>query len=102
MAKVVDLGAVGYYQQQVTPTAAHRASSRNRVAAVGPEVSVAFPKQMFFVSLRYNYEFMAENPRARQRRHADAHEAVLGRVRKPFPCHAKGRPEPALFADTDH
>jgi hypothetical protein len=31
------------------------------VAAVGPEVSVAFPKQMFFASLRYNYEFMAEN-----------------------------------------
>lgn len=32
-----------------------------RVAAVGPEVSMMFPKQMFFVSLRYNYEFMAEN-----------------------------------------
>jgi hypothetical protein len=31
------------------------------VAAIGPEVSVMFPKQMFFVSLRYNYEFMAEN-----------------------------------------
>jgi hypothetical protein len=33
----------------------------NRVAAIGPEVSVMFPKQMFFVSLRYNYEFMAES-----------------------------------------
>ena len=31
------------------------------MAAVGPEVSFMFPKQMFFVSLRYNYEFMAEN-----------------------------------------
>jgi hypothetical protein len=31
------------------------------VAAVGPEVSVMFPKQMFFVSVRYNYEFMAES-----------------------------------------
>jgi hypothetical protein len=31
------------------------------VAAVGPEVSVMFPKQMLFLSLRYNYEFMAEN-----------------------------------------
>jgi hypothetical protein len=61
LAKVVDLGAVGYYQQQVTANSGAPASSRNRVAAVGPEVNVAFPKQMFFVSLRYNYEFMAEN-----------------------------------------
>jgi hypothetical protein len=61
VAKVVDLGAVGYYQQQVTANSGSPASSRNRVAAVGPEVSVAFPKQMFFVSLCYNYEFMAEN-----------------------------------------
>jgi len=61
VAKVIDLGAVGYYQQQVTSTSGSSASDRSRVAAVGPEVSVAFPKQMFFVSLRYNYEFMAEN-----------------------------------------
>jgi hypothetical protein len=61
VCKVVDLGMVGYYQQQVTANSGSPASSRNRVAAVGPEVSVAFPKQMFFVSLRYNYEFMAEN-----------------------------------------
>jgi len=61
VAKVVDLGAVGYYQQQVTANSGASAGSRNRVAAVGPEVSVAFPKQMFFVSLRYNYEFMAES-----------------------------------------
>jgi hypothetical protein len=59
VAKVVDLGAVGYYQQQVTGN-----SNRlplNRVAAVGPEVNVVFPNQMLFVSLRYNYEFMAES-----------------------------------------
>ena len=61
VCKVVDLGMVDYYQQQVTANSGSPASSRNRVAAVGPEVSVAFPKQMFFVSLRYNYEFMAEN-----------------------------------------
>jgi hypothetical protein len=61
VAKVVDLGAVGYYQQQVTSDSGSPASDRSRVAAVGPEVNVAFPKQMFFVSLRYNYEFMAEN-----------------------------------------
>jgi hypothetical protein len=61
VAKVIDLGAVGYYQQQVTSDSDSSASDRSRVAAVGPEISVAFPKQMFFVSLRYNYEFMAEN-----------------------------------------
>ncbi|MFZ1074622.1 MAG: transporter [Verrucomicrobiia bacterium] len=61
VAKVVDLGAVGYYQQQVNPNSGESWSSRNRVAAVGPEVSVAFPKQMLFASLRYNYEFMAES-----------------------------------------
>ena len=61
VAKVVDLGAVGYYQQQVDPNGGASWSSRNRVAAVGPEVSMAFPKQMFFASLRYNYEFMAES-----------------------------------------
>jgi len=31
------------------------------VAAVGPEISVAFPEQMFFLSVRYNYEFMADS-----------------------------------------
>jgi hypothetical protein len=48
------LPATGDRQQRLS-------RSRNRVAAVGPEVSVMFPKQMFFVSLRYNYEFMAES-----------------------------------------
>jgi len=61
VAKVVDLGVVGYYQQQVFSNSGAPSSSRNRVAAVGPEISVAFPKKMFFATLRYNYEFMAEN-----------------------------------------
>ena len=59
VAKVVDLGAVGYYQQQFTGDS--NELPLNRVAAVGPEVNVAFPDQMLFVSLRYNYEFMAES-----------------------------------------
>jgi len=62
LAKVVDLGVVGYYQQQVTTDSGTGASKdRDRVAAVGPEISVAFPKQMLFLSLRYDYEFMAES-----------------------------------------
>jgi hypothetical protein len=61
VCKEADLGVVGYYQQQVTANSGAPASSRNRVAAVGPEVNVVFPDLMLFVSLRYNYEFMAEN-----------------------------------------
>ena len=61
VAKVVDLGAVGYYQQQATANSGSPSSSRDRVAAVGPEVNVAFPKPMLFASLRYDYEFLAEN-----------------------------------------
>jgi hypothetical protein len=59
VCKEADLGVVGYYQQQVTGNS--NKSPLNRVAAVGPEVSAMFPKPMLFVSLRYNYEFMAEN-----------------------------------------
>ena len=58
VCKEADLGVVGYYQQQVTSS---NGQPLNRVAAIGPEVSAMFPKQMFFVSLRYNYEFMAKN-----------------------------------------
>jgi hypothetical protein len=61
VAKFYDLGVVGYYQQQVTPTSGLPASARNRVAAIGPEISVVCPKCMTFVSLRYDYEFMAED-----------------------------------------
>jgi hypothetical protein len=57
-----DLGVVGYYQQKVTTDSGTGASKeRDRVAAVGPEVAVTFPKCMVFVSFRYLYEFMAED-----------------------------------------
>ena len=55
---------VGYYQQQVTGNSVALPApvgGLNRVAAVGPEVSCMFPKPMLFISLRYNYEFMAES-----------------------------------------
>ena len=64
LEKVVDVGAVGYYQQQLTGNSVALPApigGLNRVAAVGPEISVAFPKQMLFVSLRCDYEFMAES-----------------------------------------
>ena len=62
VCKYADLGAVGYYQQQVTTDSGSNASgSRDRVAAVGPEVNMFFEKQVLFVSFRYLYEFMAED-----------------------------------------
>lgn len=63
--KIISVGAVGYYQQKVSndtgPLGSPYLTPQNRVAAIGPEISVAFPKQMFFVSARYLYEFIAEN-----------------------------------------
>jgi hypothetical protein len=62
VSKTVDVGAAGYYQQKVTEDSGTGASSaRDRVAGVGPEVSVFYPKYMLGWSLRYAYEFMAES-----------------------------------------
>jgi len=63
LCKVVDCGVAGYYQQRVTQSAGPNpgAFPYSRVAAVGPEVSVAIPSCMLFVSCRYDYEFMADN-----------------------------------------
>ena len=61
LLKVLDVGAAGYYQQQVTASSGQSSSSRSRAAAVGPEITYAFPKIMLFLSARYEYEFMAEN-----------------------------------------
>jgi len=65
LAKIFDVGVVGYYQQKVSddtgPAGSPYLIPQDRVAAVGPEIGVAFPKQMFFVSCRYLYEFIAEN-----------------------------------------
>jgi hypothetical protein len=61
---------VGYYQQRVTastgsgPLGSGDSAAYfpySRVAAVGPEVNVFFPSLKLWTSLRYNYEFMAEN-----------------------------------------
>jgi hypothetical protein len=61
ISKGIDVGAVGYYQQQVNPTAPDEWGQRNRVAAVGPEISAFFPQWMLGVSFRYEYEFLAES-----------------------------------------
>jgi hypothetical protein len=63
ITKTVDIGGIGYYQQQVTGDSGPAALQREhgRVAAAGPEISAFFPSIMFGVSLRYAYEFMAES-----------------------------------------
>jgi hypothetical protein len=62
ISKIVNLGAVGYYQQQTTVNTGSGASGeRGRVAAIGPEVSAFWPSIMLGVSLRYEYEFLAES-----------------------------------------
>jgi hypothetical protein len=62
VAKVVDLGVVGYFQQQVTTDRGTGASpDRDRVVAIGPEINVVFPQPMLFASFRYNYECLAQS-----------------------------------------
>ncbi|HNV00203.1 MAG: transporter [Verrucomicrobia bacterium] len=61
LSKVVEIGAVGYYQQQTTKDRGTEASNDlDRVFAVGPEISLTFPEASFFASLRYLYEFGAK------------------------------------------
>ena len=64
VCKTIDLGVAGYYQEKVTGDRGSNPAGltpHNQVAAIGPEVVFAFPSSMFFVSCRYDYEFMAEN-----------------------------------------
>jgi hypothetical protein len=62
VSKIVTLGAIGYYQQQTSSNTGTGANpDRNRVAAIGPEVSTFFPSATLGVSLRYAYEFLADS-----------------------------------------
>ena len=64
--KTLELGVVGYYQQRITASTGNQPLAAeffpySRAAAVGPEVNLFIPCAKLFVSLRYNYEFMADN-----------------------------------------
>lgn len=61
VSKGVDVGIIGYYQQQVTEDRGpNRFSDElDRKIGVGPEVSVFSSKLGMFASLRYAYEFGA-------------------------------------------
>ena len=62
--KKMELGVVGYYQQRITKSTGDEPYAGllfpySRVAAAGPEINVDFP--FCTTSIRYNYEFMADN-----------------------------------------
>jgi hypothetical protein len=62
LSKTITCGLAGYYQQKTTADTGSdlpQLKQDDRVAAVGPEISVAIPSAMLFVSCRYEYEFMA-------------------------------------------
>ena len=59
--KTIDVGVVGYFQQQTTRGNLNGSRNLGSVAGIGPEISVAFPKPMLFVSFRYLNEFMAKD-----------------------------------------
>jgi hypothetical protein len=57
-----DLGLVGYYQQQFIGLSQPLTPFSNpKVAGIGPEIDTAIPKWGLSFSLRYNYEFFADN-----------------------------------------
>jgi hypothetical protein len=62
VAKGVDVGLAGYYQQQVTQDSGPRAASAfSHVVGIGPEVSVMWEKLGLISSLRYEYEVDAKD-----------------------------------------
>lgn len=63
----LDLGLIGYYQQQTTKDSGATATNkRDRKFGVGPEINAFWPDAKLFVSLRYAYEFGAvERPEGR-------------------------------------
>lgn len=60
--KGVDVGMVGYYQQETTEDSGpHAATALSHVVALGPEVSVFWEKIGLISTLRYEYEVDAKD-----------------------------------------
>jgi hypothetical protein len=61
ISPTVDVGLAGYYQRQLTLNDNSPDNDLNSMAAIGPEVSVFYPRITFGWSLRYLYQFAAED-----------------------------------------
>jgi hypothetical protein len=62
LLKNIQVGPAGYFQMKATSDSGPNASShRDQVAAVGPEIDGVIPKVDLHVSIRYLYEFMADD-----------------------------------------
>ena len=60
LRKTIDVGIIGYYQQQVTKDSGATATTKlDRKVGIGPEISAIWPKLGLITSLRYAYEFAA-------------------------------------------
>jgi hypothetical protein len=60
VSKTVAIGPAGYYQKKITSDSGISASTAlPHAAAIGPELTLAFPGPSLFVSWRYLYEFAA-------------------------------------------
>lgn len=56
----LDVGLIGYYQQQTTKDSGPTATTkRDRKFGIGPELNAFWPKLKLFTSVRYAYEFEA-------------------------------------------
>lgn len=61
VSKTVEIGAVAYYQKQVTSDSGFGSEDGlDWVVGVGPEIGVMYPRYKLGWSLRYLYEFAAE------------------------------------------
>lgn len=62
LTKTIAVGLAGYYQLQTTEDSGAGASNdRDQVVGLGPEIVACCPKLGLFTSLRYAYEFAAED-----------------------------------------
>jgi hypothetical protein len=58
----IDVGVVGYYQQQTTKDSGTGSSDiKDRVVGVGPEIAAVCPKLGLITSVRYLREFAAKD-----------------------------------------
>jgi hypothetical protein len=60
-AALLGLIALASRIRQVTDDTGAHPQPLNRVAAIGPEIDLAFPAQKLVLALRYEYEFLSDN-----------------------------------------